>query len=217
MIKIDLHTHSINSPDGSITAEQYTQILNNNKLDCIAITDHNSIDFALKLQEQLGSQKIIVGEEINTKQGEIIGLFLNSLVKPDQEIEDAINDIKSQGGIVYVPHPFETFRSGVSREVLDKIEDKIDIVESANGRAFFQNLGPEVHSWAHIRRIPSLASSDAHRVQAITKTYSVFNDYPTAQNIVELSKTARKFYGQPSLLDILAPKLNRIKKTLRSK
>ena len=215
MLKVDLHTHSIASPDGSITIDQYRNILDKNKLDCIAITDHNRIDFALNTQSQLGADKIIVGEEINTRQGEIIGLFLNTLVQPHQNIEDTIKQIKSQGGIVYIPHPFETVRSGVSREVLDRIKDSVDLVESANGRAFFQNLGPEAHAWAHIRRIPTLASSDAHRALAITKTYSVMSEIPTAENIVILAKTARKFYGRPSMLDILAPKLNRLKKALK--
>ncbi len=80
MIKTDLHTHSAASPDGSITVNQYKETLAKQTLDCIAITDHNRIDFALSLQQVLGPEKIIVGEEISTKQGDIIGLFLTKLV-----------------------------------------------------------------------------------------------------------------------------------------
>jgi len=211
MVRIDLHTHSIKSPDGSITADQYHKILKS-KLDCVAITDHNRIDFAVKMQAELGKDKIIVGEEINTNQGEIIGLFLTELVEPNQDIGVTIQKIKAQGGLVYIPHPFETVRSGITKETLGNIKDSVDIIEGANGRAFFQNFGVQAHSWARIHNIPSLASSDAHRAKALGKTYSEIIEVPTADSLVKLSKTARKFYARPSLADILAPKLNRLKK-----
>lgn len=213
-MRVDLHTHSTASPDGNITAEQYRDILAT-KLDCIAITDHNRIDFALKMQGNLGVDKIIVGEEINTNQGEIIGLFLTEQVEPNQDIAVAIEKIKTQGGLVYIPHPFETVRSGITKETLEQIKDSVDLIEGANGRAFFQNFGPQAHSWARIHNVPSLASSDAHRAKAIGKTYSDMSEIPTSENLVELSKTARKFYARPSLADILAPKLNRLKKVLK--
>lgn len=75
MFKIDLHTHSTSSPDGGITAHQYEEALSTGVLDCVAITDHNRIDFAEKLERSFGD-KIIVGEEIMTSGGEIIGLYL---------------------------------------------------------------------------------------------------------------------------------------------
>jgi len=212
MIKIDLHTHSIVSPDGGITAEQYRQALDIKKLDVIAITDHNRIDFALKMHTELGPEKIIVGEEINTNQGEIIGLFLNELVEPNQEINVTIEKIKSQGGLVYIPHPFETVRSGITRETLDQIKDDVDMIEGANGRAYFQNFGPDAHTWARLNNVASFASSDAHRAKALGKTYTELSELPTPSNLCELTKTARKFYNRPSLADILAPKLNRLKK-----
>lgn len=215
MIKVDLHTHSISSPDGSVTADNYKKILNDKILDCVAITDHNSIDFALSLKSELGSEKIIVGEEINTTQGEIIGLFLKSKIEPNQNIKDTIDQIKQQGGIVYVPHPFETVRSGITKETLETIKQDVDIIESANGRAFFQNFGPQAHTWAHVRNVPTFASSDGHRAQALGKTYTSLNDVPTLENLLDLIKGSRKFYSRPSMLDILAPKLNRLKKFLK--
>lgn len=214
MFKVDLHTHSVLSPDGGISAEQYKEILKS-KLDCVAITDHNRIDFALKMQAELGEDKIIVGEEINTNQGEIIGLFLMRAIEPSQDISVTVEKIKSQGGLVYIPHPFETVRSGITKETLEQIKDSVDIIEGANGRAFFQNFGPEAHSWARVHNVSSLASSDAHRAKSLGKTYSQVSEIPTVDSLVELSRTARKFYARPSLADILAPKLNRFKKVFR--
>lgn len=215
MIKTDFHTHSIASPDGSITSEQYRNLINSGVIDCVAVTDHNRIDFALKLQNDLGAEKVIVGEEIETTEGEIIGLFLTEKIAPHLSPEQTIEAIKAQNGIVYIPHPFETVRKGISRETLDRIKSNVDIIESANGRAFFQNFGPESHAWSHINRVASFASSDAHRSKSLCKTYSDLAEYPNRKNTLELCATARKHYSRPSMLDILAPKLNRIRKALK--
>lgn len=212
MVKVDFHTHSVLSPDGNISAEQYRQVLESGTLDCIAITDHDTIEFAVELQSELGKDRIIIGEEISTEQGDIIGLFLEKAIAPQPTVDAAVEAIKTQGGIVYIPHPFETIRSGVKEDDLKRIEKQVDIIESANGRAYFQNYGPQAHTWARMHNIPAFASSDAHRSGTLGKTYSSLQDTPTAENIRELVKTARKTYARPSLLDILAPKLNRLRK-----
>lgn len=216
MIKTDLHCHSVASPDGSITAQQIRKALSTGVLDCIAITDHDTIDFAQKLQQELGPDKILVGEEISTKQGDIIGLFLTQLVAPNQDIHEAINDIKSQGGIVYIPHPFETVRKGITRETLSEILDTADIIEAINGRAFVQNLSQEVTEWATKHSIPAFASSDAHRYGGLGKTYSMLDSVPTVKNIKNLALNSKHVYTRPSLLDILAPKRNRIMKRIHN-
>jgi predicted metal-dependent phosphoesterase TrpH len=212
MIKVDLHTHSIASHDGGITAEQYKHVLESGILDCIAITDHNRIDFAQKLQKDLGPQKIIIGEEISTNQGDIIGLFLNDPIPADLDLKAAIEMIKSQNGIVYVPHPFETVRKGISEDALKSVNHLVDIVESANGRAYFQNLGPKAHTWAHINRKATFSSSDAHRSGGLGRTYTILKETPSRENILKLCNTGRKIYQRPGVADILAPKMNRLRK-----
>jgi predicted metal-dependent phosphoesterase TrpH len=215
MPRVDLHTHSIASHDGSITEQQYKKVLDSGTLDCIAITDHNRIDFALKLQEQLGIDKIIVGEEIMTTEGEIVGLFLNKHITPNQSLEATISDIKKQDGIVYVPHPFETVRKGLSSVALERVQEEIDIIESANGRALFQNKGPEAHAWAHLRRVATFASSDAHRAKALGKTHTTLEKTPTKETLVSLARKGKKSYTRPNLGDVLAPKRAKIVKIIR--
>ncbi len=102
MFKIDLHTHSSASPDGGITPQQYAHVLATNQLDLIAVTDHNRIDTALELHRALGD-RIIVGEEIMTTSGEIIGLYLEKPVSAGLSPDETISQIKQQGGIVYIP------------------------------------------------------------------------------------------------------------------
>lgn len=211
MYKIDLHTHSIASRDGGITAEQYKFTLTNKTLDYIAVTDHNRINFAKQLQETLGDH-IIVGEEINTIEGEIIGLFLSEVIPRDLPAREAAMRIKAQGGLVYVPHPFETVRRGIQPATLEELIDMVDIIEVYNGRAVFQNKGPQATTAARLANKPGAASSDAHGLKGLACAYSEIKQRPNAKNLPELLQTAHLTMRRPPLQTLLYPKVNRIRK-----
>lgn len=211
--RIDLHTHSIASPDGGLRLQDYKDALEAGQLDYIAITDHDRIDFALEAQQQLG-ERIIVGEEISTTDGEVIGLFLKEQVPPGLGLAETVTQIQAQGGLVYVPHPFETVRSGVSAEGLATIADAVAIIETYNGRAIFQDKGADAQRWAQTHDKATAASSDAHGRFGWRKTYSIVSQEPTAANLVELLRLAR--YATKRVgLGILYPKLNRIRNKQR--
>ncbi len=211
MTRVDFHTHSTASPDGGIKPEQYRRALESGLLDVIAITDHNRIDQALELHENY-PEKIIVGEEIMTSEGELIGLFLKELVLPGQSAVATVRAIREQGGVVYAPHPLETLRKGLSREVLDKLAHEIDIVEVCNGRALFQNRGPAATTWARLHHVAVAASSDAHGNKGLGTTYTQLSEIPTTKNLVALLKAGRLVTARPPLRSLLYPKLNRLKK-----
>ncbi len=217
MVKVDFHTHSVASPDGSITLQQYSRVLALQKLDCIAITDHNRIDFAQYAQKQLGSDKIIVGEEITTTEGEIIGLYLSQEIPAGLSLKATIKLIKEQGGIIYVPHPFETVRKGLSIDSLDSIQSSVDMIETQNGRAFFQNFGPRAQTWATANKVSQASSSDAHRWQGLGRTYTELATVPTRKTLLVLAMQATQQYKQPLMLDIIAPKRNKLVKRLSRK
>ncbi|HEY5805756.1 MAG TPA: PHP domain-containing protein [Candidatus Saccharimonadales bacterium] len=210
-MKIDLHTHSIASADGSLTEANYRKILQAGKLDCVAVTDHNTISFAQKLHEKLGD-RIIVGEEITTLDGEIIGLYLTNVVKAGMSAADTVAAIKRQGGLVYVPHPFETVRKGVALETLDTISKDVDIIETNNGRAVFQNKSKAVKAWATAHGVAGAASSDAHGWHGWGRTYSIVEVAPTRATLVKLLASAKHTVGMPGLRGVLYPKLNRIRR-----
>lgn len=211
MYKIDLHTHSTASRDGGITADQYRLMIEQKTLDYIAVTDHNRIHMAQELQKTLGDH-IIVGEEINTQEGEIIGLFLSKAVPRDLPAREAAKAIKAQGGLVYIPHPFETVRRGIPQTTLDELMDVIDIIEVYNGRAVFQNKGPQATTAARLNNKPGAASSDAHGLKGLACAYSEIKDKPTAKNLPELLHTAHLTMRHPPLQTLLYPKVNRIRK-----
>lgn len=212
-VKVDFHTHSALSPDGALTAQNYRRALERGRLDCIAVTDHNETDFALELHKAFGD-RIIVGEEITALEGEIIGLFLAETIAPNQSVAETIEAIHAQGGLVYVPHPFETVRKGVAAPVLDAVAKQVDIVEVYNGRAVFQNRSDQASDWAVRHNVPAAAGSDAHGPAGWGRTYTELAAMPTRDTLIALLQDATYTRGFPGLRGIGYPKLNRLRKKL---
>jgi predicted metal-dependent phosphoesterase TrpH len=214
MFKVDLHTHSSASPDGGITVKQYCRAIESGVLDCIAITDHNRIDMAVEMHRQLG-ERIIVGEEIMTDAGEVIGLYLEEPVEPGLSPMETVLRIKAQNGLVYIPHPFETVRSGLHPEVLEDIQDEVDIIEVCNGRAFAQNRSEQAVVWSRLNDVPGAASSDAHGVRGLGRTYTRMDRMPDRGSLIGLLASATAVTGRPTVRSLLYPKYNRLRKRLR--
>ncbi len=216
MPKVDLHTHSVASYDGGITPDQYHHVIEAGLLDCIAITDHNRVDVALELHASLG-ECVIVGEEIMTTEGEVIGLFLGHAVPPHLTALQTMQEIKTQGGLVYIPHPFETVRKGLHPAILEELADYIDIIEVCNGRAFFQNRSEQAVVWARLNHKLGAASSDAHGIKGLGKTYTSVSAIPTRENLLDQLVSGIPMTDHPGLRALLYPKYHRLRKKLRGK
>src|SRR5438034_725056 len=185
--RLDLHTHSIISYDGGLSAKDYARLLGRGILDCVAITDHNETRFARQLHEKLGN-KIIIGEEIMTSDGEVIGLYLQQTIPPGLTAEQTIKQIHEQNGLVYIPHPFETLRKGVQIAILQKVVEEVDIIEVFNGRAMFRGRSKQAEEFANEQHIPGAASSDAHCYSGVGRTFSLVNELPTKATLKQLLK-----------------------------
>src|SRR5690606_22692028 len=144
----------------------------------------------------------------------LIGLFLKEPVRPGQSALQTAQAIRDQGGIVYVPHPFETVRKGVSETTLEHIAELVDIVEVYNGRAFTQNRGPQAATWARLHSKPAAASSDAHGIKGVGTAYTSLKETPTAKNLVKQMQLAHLNMTRPPLKTLLYPKANRLLKKL---
>lgn len=213
MYKVDLHTHSEASPDGGISPEQYAKAFESEKLDYIAITDHDRIDFALGLQKALGD-RIIIGEEITTTDGELVGLYLKELVQSGMTAESTAHAIRDQGGIVYVPHPFETVRNGLQLGTLDDLVDLIDIVEVHNGRALMQDHGVRAATWAKLHGKAGASSSDAHGYGGLGYSYSILQEKPSRGSLVSSVSMTTLAHRRAPLYTLLFPKINRLAKKI---
>ncbi len=215
MYRVDFHTHSKASPDGGLTQDQYDKALREGLIDCVAVTDHNRIDNAVALQQALGESRVIVGEEIMTSVGEIVGLFLKKPVLANLTPLATVKAIKAQGAFVYIPHPFETVRHGLSTKALEEISDYVDIVEVHNGRAWLQNRGPRAAAWAKLHHKLRTASSDAHGYRGLGSGITLLEEIPTRDTLLQLLSTAHLSTKRPHLRSLFYPKLHRIGHKLR--
>lgn len=149
----DLHIHSKCSFDSLQNIKTIIKYAENARLDGIAITDHNTIDCALKARKLKTKLIIIAGEEIETEKGEVIGLFLNKPIK-SREFKNVIREIKIQNGIVVLPHPY---RSSLNESILKHI----DAVETFNSRSTSQQ-NMKAKNLALKFKKPMVGGSDAH-------------------------------------------------------
>ena len=211
--RVDLHTHSIISQDGGITAAQYEKILQSGELDCIAITDHNETSFARIMHKKLG-ERIIIGEEIGTPEGEIIGLYLKETIPGGIRLDEAVASIKHQGGLVYIPHPYEKFRKGLRHTSIDRIVSDIDIVEVFNGRGRFRGKSTLAQQFALKNNIPQAASSDAHGLKGLGVTTSNLSSFPTQKTLKSLLTKAILEKNYAPFYSLLYPIINRIKNSV---
>jgi predicted metal-dependent phosphoesterase TrpH len=161
---LDLHNHTYRSYDARNRLEDYERAHAAGRFDTLAITEHNRIDGALELAEGAGFE-VIVGQEIDTAGGELIGLFLSDEIDRGLPIEETARAIRRQGGLVYLPHPFyRLIRHPVAAGTRAALADAgmIDVVEVANGGPFTTRANRRAREWALARDLPMAAGSDAH-------------------------------------------------------
>jgi len=140
-------------------------------INCIAIADHGTAEGALKAQS-LAPFPVIVAEEILTPQGEIMGIFLKDTIPSGLSVEQAISHIRAQGGLVCIPHPFDTLvRSGLANRLPEELAEQIDVIEVFNSRSPLPQPSTKALAFAHKHGIPVTAGSDAHTVYEIGNAY----------------------------------------------
>ncbi|MBA2523594.1 MAG: PHP domain-containing protein, partial [Solirubrobacterales bacterium] len=170
-IDCDLHMHTDHSGDCATPVEVLLETAKDRGMGAIAITDHNEISGALAAREsaeRYGGIKVIVGEEVKTaEQGEVIGLFVEERIAKGMTMAETIAEIRRQGGLVYVPHPFDRLHSVPDYEHLLDIVEEIDILEVFNPRVAFSAFNEEAERFASKYRIVPGAGSDGHVAQAL--------------------------------------------------
>ena len=163
----DLHMHTHHSGDCATPVDDLLDEALERGLSVIAVTDHNTIagglEAARRAEERELDLQVIVGSEIMTAgQGEVIGLFLREEVPKGLSFAETLARIHAQGGIVYIPHPFDRMHSIPSPETLRRHVDQIDVLETANGRLYFEKDNAESERFADRWNLLRGAGSDAH-------------------------------------------------------
>ncbi len=190
-IRVDLHSHTMWSGDSSTTPEELEHAVVASGLDVLCITDHNAIKGAVELQQALPC-RVVVGEEVRTSRGELIGLFLQERIPFGLPPEEAAQRIRDQGGLVYVPHPFDPLRHNLAEDALRALaaEGLVDAIEGFNAKTSLAHLNQAGLTVAREVGVPAGAGSDAHVPDALGAAYVEMDDFTTAQDFVTALTTA---------------------------
>jgi predicted metal-dependent phosphoesterase TrpH len=211
LIEVDLHMHTDHSPDCATPVEVLLETARDRGLGAIAITDHNEVTGALearRIAEQMGDIEVIVAEEVKTaEQGEVIGLFLEEKIPRGMTMAETIAEIRRQGGLVYVPHPFDRFHSVPDYEHLLDMVEEIDILEVFNPRVALTAFNEEAERFARKYRIVPGAGSDSHVAQALGSVRVRIHDFDGPEEFLEAMRDADITRKHKNLVYVQALKL----------
>ena len=166
----DLHLHTAWSHDCTVETAELLDHAELEGLRAIAVTDHNVFGGALEAVELARDRDLIVipGEEVKTDgQGEVIGLFLREEIPRGMSFADTIAAIKEQGGLVYLPHPFDRLHTVPDSSTLHRHLADIDVFEVYNARLLREGHNDEALRFARKYNLTQGAGSDAHVLQGV--------------------------------------------------
>ena len=177
-VRVDCHLHTVASGDAVLTLEQLAERARQAGLDVVCITDHNVTSAALAATERDLGVRVIVGEEIRTPDGDVIGLFLTERIPYVLPLPEVVGRIRTQGGLVYAPHPFDLGRSSLGR-VLPGLcaEGAVDVIEVFNAKIADQALNDRAAELAGAFSLPGGAGSDAHDAPGVGAAYLEMPDF----------------------------------------
>jgi predicted metal-dependent phosphoesterase TrpH/glycosyltransferase involved in cell wall biosynthesis len=207
LIDVDLHMHTDHSYDCATPVEVLLSEALAKGLGAIAVTEHNEISGALEAAGKAKGVKVIVGEEVKTaSQGEVIGLFINEKIPRGMTLQETVTEIKRQGGLVYVPHPFDRMHSVPDYKHLLDILDDVDLIEVFNPRVAISEFNQEAVRFAAKYRMIAGAGSDAHVPQGLGSVRIRMHDFDGPEQFLESLRSADIIRNPASLFYVQALK-----------
>lgn len=206
MLKADLHVHTKLSIDSYMDYPQLIKACQKKEINCVAIADHGTTRGARELVK-IAPFKIIVCEEILTPYGEVMGLFLQDDIPNKISLDEAIKQIREQGGLICIPHPYDRVRPSAFRNnaMLESIADQVDIIEVFNSRSMFPGIEKKARDLALRHKKVISAGTDAHSAAEIGYAYVEMNNFGSKEEYLT-SLAGGKIYGKKSspLIHILS-------------
>lgn len=197
---LDLHNHTRFSSDGLLSPAALLETARARGIDGLAVTDHNSVRGALEALAVADSDpslpRVIPGVELWTADGEIIALYVWDDIPAGLSLERSVALIREQGGLVYLPHPYDRFRRGtISRRARVSAAGLADIIEVVNGRSLRPGANQKALGLARRMGKPGGAGSDAHRKKEVGQAHVVVDECPTRDTLVPLLWAGRVVHG----------------------
>jgi len=197
----DLHMHTDHSPDCATPVDVLLDTAKRRGLGAIAVTDHNEISGALEARERADGIKVIVSEEVKTAyEGEVIGLFIEEKIPRGMSLKETIDAIHEQGGLAYVPHPFDRMHAVPDYEHLLKVVEDIDMLEVFNARVAVRGFNEEAQRFADKYRVVAGAGSDSHVAQGLGTVKIRMHDFDGPQEFLESLRDADILHKRKSLI-----------------
>jgi len=214
MWRIDFHVHSCYSKDSAMSNEEIIKSCKDRGINCIALTDHDELAGALEM-EKSGLFRVIAGEEVKTADGEIIGLFLKEKIRAGLSAEETVKEIKTQDGLVYIPHPFSKWRrTKLKLSALEKIKNDIDIMEVFNSRNFFRTDNLKAEEYALENNITMAVGSDSHITCELGSCYVEVEDFSSPSDLLTVLKHGHRVTNLSSAFVHFGSAFVRIRKNL---
>lgn len=190
-VRVDTHQHSERSRDSRMRPADQARRAREVGLDVVCVTDHDTIAGGLRLREIADGFRVVVGSEILSRDGEIVGLFLERDVPRGLSVEETVARIHEQGGVAIVPHPFSrNRRNRLRRAALDRVRGEIDAIEVFNAREALRSDNARAAAYAAEHGIPGVAGSDAHRPAEIGSAWLEMEDFADRDGFVAALRTA---------------------------
>lgn len=182
LLKVDFHCHTFHSPDSLTSINDLIKSARAHGLDRVVVTDHNYLAGALEAHAS-APDLVIVGEEVQTTEGEFLAAFVTREVPKGLEPMEALKRLRDQGAFISVSHPFDPQRSGWSLESLIKLAPLVDAIEVINARVLNRANNTEAEHFAREHHLPGTAGSDGHHPSEIGRAYSLVPDFGDAESL----------------------------------
>jgi len=204
-VKVELHVHTRFSKDSLIQPGRLIKHCERIGLDRITITDHNEISGAVEAKK-IAPERVIVGEEIETTHGELIGYFMHERVPPGLPPMAAIARLRDQGAVISVPHPFDTMRSKHwSQEDLLAIAPEVDAIEVFNARCLNNKPNQEAEVFARQHGMLATVGSDAHSLWEVGRATLHMASFSDAQGFLRgLSEAKQETRLSPAFVHLFS-------------
>jgi len=191
-VRVELHVHTRVSKDSLMPIEKLLKRCQSIGIDRVAITDHNQIEAALRAKS-IAPAHFIVGEEIETTQGELIGYFMTEWVPAGLEPMETIKRLRAQGAVISVSHPFDTVRNQHWAEAdLVAIADHVDAIETFNARCLGQAPNRKAASFARQHGLLETVGSDAHSLWEVGQATLQMAEFDDAAGFKAALKDAQQ-------------------------